>query len=112
MCYIAEFNMVTPSSDYDPNEMATNAFRDSGDDLGFTASAFRGCGIQSDRYIETGCNKQGVRGTSSQHKKQWFESCNFTCFSDGCNWGTGYSSSFLQLASPLVMTVALVVMKL
>jgi len=108
MCYIAEFNMVTPTSSYYINEAATDALRDAGTDLGFTTTAYRGCGIQSDRYTETGCDKQGVRGTGSQHKNQWFESCNFTCFNEGCNWGTAYSSSFLELASPLVMVVALV----
>merc|ERR1712088_1154785 len=108
MCYIAEFNMVTPTSSYYINEAATDALRDAGTDLGFTTTAYRGCGIQSDRYTETGCDKQGVRGTGTQHKNQWFESCNFTCFNEGCNWGTAYSSSFLELASPLVMVVALV----
>jgi len=108
MCYIAEFNMVTPSSSYYINEAATETYRGTGGDLGFSTSAFRGCAIQSDRYTETGCDKQGVRGTGGQHKNQWFESCNFTCFNDGCNWGTAYSSSFLELASPLVMVVALV----
>lgn len=100
-CYVAQYNFLSPTSKYYRDQAASDAYIQNGDDLGFSTSISRGCIIQDDGYFETGCRKNGHRGDD-----MYFESCNMTCTNDGCNFGTGYSSSFLKMTSPLVVMVA------
>jgi len=106
-CYIAQYNFLPPTSHYYRDQSATEDFRSNGDDIGFETSISRGCTISEDKYFETGCMKQGVRGTGALHKNEFFESCNFTCTNTGCNWGSAYSSSLTKLFSPILILVAL-----
>jgi len=106
-CYISEYNFLTPTSSYYRNQDATENYRAGGEDLGFTTTAYRGCTIAADKYYETGCNTQGNRGTGRDHATEFFESCNFTCANDGCNFGSAYSGSFVQLVSPVLVLLGL-----
>jgi len=105
-CYISEYNFLTPTSTYFRAE-GPQGYNTGNQDLGFATTVYRGCTIAADRYYETGCRKQGARGTGQQHENQFFESCNFTCTNDGCNFGSAYSGSFVQLVSPLLVLMGL-----
>jgi len=105
-CYIAEYNFMTPSSHYHRTTEGTFNYIGAGTDLGFSPTVYRGCTIGSENIYQTGCNKQGARGTDGRLKYEYFESCNFTCANDGCNFGSAYSGSFMQLVSPIVMVLA------
>merc|ERR1711976_237957 len=113
-CFIYETNFITPKSKYlkDDNaeniwEVAAAMYTDNGHNIGFNSAVMRGCVLSSDNFIQTGCNKEGHRGTSGRLEDQFFESCNFTCTNDACNWGSAYSSGFMKLASPVLLAVAL-----
>jgi hypothetical protein len=101
-CYIEEYNFLTPTSHYFRTEDAST-YRIGGQDLGFDTSVYRGCTIGADNYYQTGCTMQGKRGSGQRHKYEYFESCNFTCADHGCNFGTAYSGSFVQLVSPVLV---------
>lgn len=105
-CYISEYNFLTPTSSYYRNQDSTIAYKTAGTDLGFGTTVYRGCTIGADKYYETSCRTQGNRGTGADHAREFFESCNFTCTNHGCNFGTAYSGSFVQLVSPVLMLLA------
>lgn len=105
MCYIKEHNFVTPSSHYTRNEHI-GLYQSSGTDLGFFTTVERGCAVKADGLVTTGCTKQGERG-SRELANHFFESCNYTCSEDNCNWGSAWSSSIVNLASPVLIAVAM-----
>lgn len=108
VCYIAQFNFLSYSSHYFRDQGASEHYTESGADLGFTTKASRGCAIKADDFVETGCNIIGMRDDDDMY----FESCNYTCNTNSCNFGTAYSSAVLKLVSPVVMMVAMLFSKL
>jgi len=76
-----------------------------GGDLGFHTTVKRGC-VRNVNSLKTGCEKNGERDMSGFRKKLFFENCNTTCTTDGCNFGTGYSSS-LTTSISLGLIIAL-----
>ena len=108
VCYIAQFNFLSPSTHYFRDQGATDQYTSSGSDLGFNTVASRGCAVKADDFVETGCNIIGMRDDDDMY----FESCNYTCNTNSCNFGTAYSSAFMKIMSPVVMMVAMIFGKL
>lgn len=110
-CTVQEYNMIHEASNYkrfvDDHVVASGNEVDFSQNLGFSTTIRRGCVIE-ESDVPTGCSTNGHRegGRFGYKNSLFFENCNFTCTDDGCNFGTGYSSSLSVVASMGALVIA------
>lgn len=113
-CSVMEKNLISAGGKYkefvEDHVVGTGGVSSWSQDLGFSTSVMRGC-VHNVNQIPTGCHKVAERPVDGHrfNNELFVEDCNMTCAVTGCNFGTGYSGSFVQGLSVMALVVALVV---